>query len=279
MEEGPFKSSDPSPGRHKRSQACTLDPLPAWLSASAHFAHWLLESSHRLSPRREGRRTQAHLYLSRAWAHLVTRGPGRTLTWITLAPRTRITSGPQRSGARPRLGPLLPAPLRPLWRRLCAAAAPHAGPSGQQGVQPSYPVCLERDGCWEHLHSISRSLWVPSDPSRPVASAHWPRSPRRSPLLSLWLGNSRRGAGIHPKQKTSFSPCRWLWGTAGGETNLRVRFPFLPAAEVGKVVPSPHHPHKKFWKLNFLFILFYFKWHMKRRQLIFSLQVNKNEKN
>ena len=147
-EDCPFRPPDPRPARYDCAQAGIPNHQPASLSVSTHFAYWLLES---YDP------TPTETPESWTWAHLATGGPGRTLTWLPLGLGGGLTCPPRRA-RRPTWVPLLSAPLRPLWSRLCAAAALHAGLSGHGEFQPTCSVCLERQSRWEYVQSLSRVL-------------------------------------------------------------------------------------------------------------------------
>lgn len=173
VEEGPFRSPDPSPGRQNCAQARTLNHQPVALFTSTHFAHGLLESLDPTltealewpdagSPGPAGEpgagspahsRTHLDHSQTRARAHLVTAGsPGH------------------RGAARPHLG------SRPA-RAACGgsgggSALPQPCPRGQRGGPANLSVCPLRDGGWKRGHPISRGLGVLRDPWRPVPSVH-----------------------------------------------------------------------------------------------------------
>ena len=147
-EDCPFRPPDPRPARYNCAQAGIPNHQPASLSVSTHFAYWLLEfydPTPTKTPESQDvgspghRRTRADAHLAPSWT------------------RRQLTCPPRRA-RRPTWVPLLPASGRPLWSRLCAAAALHAGLSGHGEFQPTYSVCLERQSCWEHVHSLSRVL-------------------------------------------------------------------------------------------------------------------------
>lgn len=134
--------------------ATTVPRLGSWVSGRLRspliqpiLPTHCLSPRTRLWPRRWSGRTRAHLDPpgSRARAHLLARG----LTWITVRPGRRLTWSARAhlASAEPRGRTWVrvpPALLRPLGRRLCAAAALPAGSAGGSSQLTRVPLRRRR---------------------------------------------------------------------------------------------------------------------------------------